>query len=594
MRRTSVVLLLGLIAANLSCWDSPPTAPTALQPSRPLGDHSTNHCTASLSSYASIAEQLEVLFGPGSPNLNSAMSKLNETKAFIDAGEYAKAESHALKLIDFVQQKNSQRELPGYTPERMAQFINSLTCYVRIADLVGEFGPQDDVWILDKNDPSMPDDDPSTTDVIELNSDARVGGVAIPKAAFDNIILVAFKHITKSYETGKGPLNTKLDQYPAFFELVTSWLGDFREDVTVGTCTFSPPGELDTYGRVGHRAPGEGPFRVLEYVDVSAWLDCHPPAVVESRLDRRGSGVMTSDFVAFTGHTRGFGGSTSSFSAFGTVSTKGGFGGSTTLFDPLDAALFDAVALPASCNTLAEGSWVTSDCMPTAYLGTSLWFSTAGISGNAFDGVNVTFTLTGNGGIAAVPGGGDCTTATPTTQVTVASSTAGQVKICWQLGSGEATVQAAVAKPYTGDLAGSGYEDVVFDPATLEWTLTPVTLNPMSFSGFYRPVENTTSNRVRAASSVPIKFSLGGDQGLDIFATGFPKSYEVNCNTLSSDLNTVTGTLTAGASGLKYDATAAHYTYVWKTDKSWGGKCRIFEMKLSDNSTHTLLFSFER
>ena len=45
------------------------------------------------------------------------------------------------------------------------------------------------------------------------------------------------------------------------------------------------------------------------------------------------------------------------------------------------------------------------------------------------------------------------------------------------------------------------------------------------FDGFYRPVDmNSSSNSVKAGSAVPIKFSLDGDQGLDILAAGLRRS----------------------------------------------------------------------
>ena len=52
--------------------------------------------------------------------------------------------------------------------------------------------------------------------------------------------------------------------------------------------------------------------------------------------------------------------------------------------------------------------------------------------------------------------------------------------------------------------------------------------------------------------------------------------------------------MTAGASGLKYDAATDQYTYVWKTDKAWAGKCATFSLQLSDGTTHTALFSFKK
>ena len=49
------------------------------------------------------------------------------------------------------------------------------------------------------------------------------------------------------------------------------------------------------------------------------------------------------------------------------------------------------------------------------------------------------------------------------------------------------------------------------------------------FGGFFSPVDNPdVLNRAKAGSAIPVKFSLGGDQGLDIFAeadgSSFPKS----------------------------------------------------------------------
>jgi len=39
-----------------------------------------------------------------------------------------------------------------------------------------------------------------------------------------------------------------------------------------------------------------------------------------------------------------------------------------------------------------------------------------------------------------------------------------------------------------------------------------------------------TLNSAKAGSAIPIKFSLNGDQGLDIFQTGYPVSQEIDCD----------------------------------------------------------------
>ena len=49
-----------------------------------------------------------------------------------------------------------------------------------------------------------------------------------------------------------------------------------------------------------------------------------------------------------------------------------------------------------------------------------------------------------------------------------------------------------------------------------DWGLMPVVY---AFSGFYQPVDNLpTLNKTKPGKTIPIRFSLGGDKGLDIFA----------------------------------------------------------------------------
>ena len=48
--------------------------------------------------------------------------------------------------------------------------------------------------------------------------------------------------------------------------------------------------------------------------------------------------------------------------------------------------------------------------------------------------------------------------------------------------------------------------------------------------------------------------------------------------------------LTTAVSGLQYDLVADQYSYVWKTDKAWGGTCRELTMKLVDGTSHVAAF----
>ena len=114
------------------------------------------------------------------------------------------------------------------------------------------------------------------------------------------------------------------------------------------------------------------------------------------------------------------------------------------------------------------------------------------------------------------------------------------------------------------------------------------------FRGFFRPVDNPpTLNVVKAGSGVPVKFSLVGDQGLDVFAAGYPVSHGVDCNT-SAPVDTVEQTVAAGGSSLSYDAVADQYVYVWKSDKAWAGTCRRLDVTLIDGTRHVAHFKFTR
>ncbi|HEX4947303.1 MAG TPA: PxKF domain-containing protein, partial [Blastocatellia bacterium] len=113
-----------------------------------------------------------------------------------------------------------------------------------------------------------------------------------------------------------------------------------------------------------------------------------------------------------------------------------------------------------------------------------------------------------------------------------------------------------------------------------------------NFTGFFSPVDNApVVNRVSAGSAIPVKFSLGGNRGLNIFAAGFPVSQQIACGSGTPD--DIEETVTAGASSLTYDATTDRYHYVWKTDRAWKGTCRKLMLKFNDGTTREALFQFK-
>jgi hypothetical protein len=123
--------------------------------------------------------------------------------------------------------------------------------------------------------------------------------------------------------------------------------------------------------------------------------------------------------------------------------------------------------------------------------------------------------------------------------------------------------------------------------ATATFTVTVL----YNFTGFFSPVGNLpTLNSVNAGRAIPVKFSLSGNKGLNIFAANNPYSVSFNCN--NNDPGTdITETLNAGGSSLSFGGD--QYNYVWKTESSWANTCRQLVITLNDGSIHRANFKFK-
>jgi hypothetical protein len=114
------------------------------------------------------------------------------------------------------------------------------------------------------------------------------------------------------------------------------------------------------------------------------------------------------------------------------------------------------------------------------------------------------------------------------------------------------------------------------------------------FSGFSQPVDNgQTWDSVQAGSAVPVRFSLGGYQGLHVIKSGYPRATQVVCPGSSVTADAIEHTTTVN-DGLTYDASADRYTNVWNTSKAWAGKCFRFELGTNDDTSHSFYVKFKR
>ncbi len=149
------------------------------------------------------------------------------------------------------------------------------------------------------------------------------------------------------------------------------------------------------------------------------------------------------------------------------------------------------------------------------------------------------------------------------------------------------------AKLPPGLPAGTYNVTAMFDgDATYTSSTRSGTLVVAPFTGFFSPVDNLpTLNTVNAGATIPVKFSLGGNRTLAIFAAGYPLATKIACQTgLPSDAIEETSTL---PSGLAYDPAANQYKYSWKTPKNYAGLCYRLDLKMIDGSTFSANFKFK-
>ena len=114
-----------------------------------------------------------------------------------------------------------------------------------------------------------------------------------------------------------------------------------------------------------------------------------------------------------------------------------------------------------------------------------------------------------------------------------------------------------------------------------------------AWKGFFQPIDTNAVNKAKAGSTIPVKFSLTGNQGLDILVGGAPAIGTATCS-LGVMQDAVEEYATDAVSGLKYDATADQYVYNWKTSTKMVGTCQQLIVKLKDGTTHRATFTFTK
>ena len=112
------------------------------------------------------------------------------------------------------------------------------------------------------------------------------------------------------------------------------------------------------------------------------------------------------------------------------------------------------------------------------------------------------------------------------------------------------------------------------------------------FRGFYLPVHNMpVLNTVAAGRAIAVKFSVEGFGKSGAVLKGSPTSVSMECSAGRSEKR-LEGNVDELASHIR--AEGGQYTYIWKTNADWAGKCRKLIVTLVDGSSHAALFRFAK
>ena len=193
-------------------------------------------------------------------------------------------------------------------------------------------------------------------------------------------------------------------------------------------------------------------------------------------------------------------------------------------------------------------------------------------------------------------------TTDPTVQLT--SPTAGQVVTkgsvvraaysCADGGSGIATCAGTVVNDAPIDTSVVGAHPFSVTATDHKGNVASVTNSYQvryAWGGFRQPIDaEPVLNVTKPGDIVPIRFSLGGNQGSGVLS-GTPSSVAISCGKKAPS-DKLKEALTTGADRTTYDGRTAAYTYGWSTQKSWRGTCRQLTLSLADGTTRTASFQF--
>ncbi len=131
------------------------------------------------------------------------------------------------------------------------------------------------------------------------------------------------------------------------------------------------------------------------------------------------------------------------------------------------------------------------------------------------------------------------------------------------------------------------YEANAYRSSDHDPVIVGLDLAAFDFGGLLPPIDGAALNEVKAGRSVPVKFSLGGDFGLDVL---YETPQVFDC--LEWPSGESMDAQTPGNSMLSYDPSSDQYLFNWKTVKQWVGNCKTLELTFTDGTYVTASFDF--
>jgi hypothetical protein len=586
MRRSLLLGLGFLFAGGLSCYD----ARSALGPDA----QDWRKVTAASECVPLSREAMNALVdetftdATGGPNLTAF--KGGELNALYDATTPEQLLAAAQDVMEKIFEFRDLHPERIISEAKVAELMSAVMCVAGVDFQVDDI---DDVFIVEP-DP----DNPQTF----INNDGTAGFI-VPAGGTNGTEIVSVVLL----EFVPGLLDTKLDVHPLLFSFQRSGTGNFPEPWIISVCPGPEvPDDVFPYLLLGHQH--NGVFKLLpEPEGPGVPLTCE---VGGSTVDNnRQGGLVVADMVALNLTRGSVSGSTSTFSEIGTTDRRGGASSSTSTFSPQNWGMLLDVNLASCASSYAVGTDVPPQCRPSLTITTPL--------GEPLLAVPIDFEVKAGGGAVArfdpTLAEPDCVPPFGTlAEVPTASNPAGTATACWRLGLNPGTNTVWGTPKHGGDaldplIEFGEFVNGVWTPKEYwGWNLEATDDDPsFIFNGFFSPIRMPPLvNTAKAGNTIPVKFTLGGDFGLDVFVqaegSNLPYPQVVPMTSCTGDgyvLMETTSTETAGGSVLSYNAVTGQYTYAWKTDKRWANSCRELRVKFvhdGTNQVYSAWFEFKK